>query len=112
MQIVFGKDTVNQLREKYTVLELETIVTPTGILEPYCVIPVEQIALNLDQIEHDIALHEKFVQAIKDNDVRLCKDLYEHLVGKFGGELDTFYEIVNQRCVDTSSTKLVLPDTP
>jgi hypothetical protein len=112
MQIVFGKETVEQLKEKYTVLELEKISTPSGTLEPYCVIPVEQIALNLSHIEHDIQLHEKFVQAIKDNDVKLCLDLHEHLVGKFGGELDSFYDIVTQRCKDTGSAQLILPDQP
>lgn len=112
MQIVFGKDNVTQLREKYTVLELEEVKTPNGMLEPYCVIPVEHIALNLGQIGPDIALHEKFVQAIKDNDVKLCLDLYEHLLGKFGGELDSFYQIVAERCRDTGSTKLVLPQQP
>ena len=112
MQIVFGKNTVEQLREKYTVLELEEIDTPNGKLEPYCVIPVENIALSLGQIGPDIELHEKFVQAIKDNDVKLCIDLYEYLVGKFGGELDTFYEIVVERCKSTGSTKLVLPEQP
>ena len=65
MQIVFGKDNVTQLREKYTVLELEEVKTPNGMLEPYCVIPVEHIALNLGQIGPDIALHEKFVDALK-----------------------------------------------
>lgn len=111
MQIVFGNETAAQLREKYTVLELEPIETAQGTLEPYCVIPVEQIALRMSSINNDINLHEKFVQAIKDNDTKLCIDLHEHLFGKFGGELDTFYEIVVQRCKDTGSTKLILSES-
>lgn len=111
MQIVFGKENVEQLKEKYTVLELETVITPQGTLFPYCVIPVEQIALNLSNIKADIELHEKFVQAIKDNDIKLCMDLHEYLLGKFGGELDSFYDIVVQRCKNTGSTKLVLTDS-
>jgi hypothetical protein len=110
MQIVFGKQTAEQLKEKYTVLELEPILTAQGTLEPYCVIPVEQIALRMSSINNDIDLHEKFVQAIKDNNTKLCVDLHEHLIGKFGGELDSFYEIVVQRCKDTGSTQLVLPE--
>ena len=108
MQIVFGKETADQLREKYTVLELEQIVTPQGVLDPYCVIPVEQIALNMSTMEHDIELHHEFVRAIKENNVKLCEDLHEHLLGKFGGELDSFYDIVVQRCQDTGSTQLTL----
>jgi hypothetical protein len=30
------------------------------------------------------------------------------LLGKFGGELDSFYEIVLTRCKETGSTKLVM----
>lgn len=112
MQIVFGKATAEELKEKYTVLELETIVTPEGTLEPYCVIPVEMIALKMNSVKDDIELHEKFVQAIKDDNIKLCIDLYKHLIGKFGGELDSFYEIIVQRCQDTGSTKLVLPEQP
>lgn len=112
MQIVFGKSTAQELKEKYTVLELETIETPQGVLEPYCVIPVEMIALRMSSIDDDIQLHEKFVQAIKDNNTKLCEDLYQHLVGKFGGELDSFYDIIVERCRDTGSTKLVLPEQP
>ncbi len=110
MQIVFGKQTAEQLKEKHTVLELEPVVTPQGTLEPYCVIPVERIALCMGTIHQDITLHEKFVQAIKDNNVKLCMDLHEHLIGKFGGELDSFYDIVAQRCKDTGSTALQLPE--
>jgi hypothetical protein len=111
MQIVFGEQTANELREKYTVLELESVTTPTGILNPYCVIPVEQIALQMANLEQDIALHNQFIGAIKSNDTKLCMDLLEHLLGKFGGEVDTFYEIVAQRCKETGSTTLVLPVT-
>lgn len=111
MQIVFGKENVEQLKEKYTVLELEEVTTPQGILYPYCVVPVEQIALELSNIKSDIELHEKFVQAIKDDDVKLCVDLHQYLLGKFGGELDSFYDIVVHRCKSTGSTRLVLTDS-
>lgn len=109
MQIVFGEQTARELGEKYTVLELDTVQTANGVLHPYCVVPMEQIALDMANLEHDVSLHNKFVQAIKDNDVKLCLDLSDHLIGKFGGEVDTFYEIVVQRCKDTGSTQLVIP---
>ena len=111
MQIVFGEQTARELGEKYTVLELDTVQTPNGVLHPYCVIPMEQIALDMANLEHDVSLHNQFVQAIKANDPQLCMDLAEHLMGKFGGEVDTFYEIVVQRCKDTGSTLLVLPES-
>ena len=108
MQIVFGEKTAQELKEKYTVLELETIVTPAGVLQPYCVVGMEHVALQMQTLEHDIKLHEQFVAAIKENNVTLVNDLAPHLIGKFGGELDTFYQIVTERCKDTGSTKLVV----
>ena len=111
MQIIFGEQTAKDLGEKYTVLELEPVHTPTGTLNPYCVIPVEQIALQMINLEQDIVLHNQFINAIKSNDTKLCIDLSEHLLGKFGGEVDSFYEIVVQRCKDNGSTTLVLPAT-
>jgi hypothetical protein len=112
MHIVFGKETAKELREKYTVLELEEIETAKGTLEPYCVIPVEKMAMALSSMQNAISLHEKFVQAIKDHDTKMCIDLHEHLIGKFGGELDSFYDTVAHRCKETGSVKLVLPETP
>jgi hypothetical protein len=48
-------------------------------------------------IDHWKKLHNEFVQANKDGDAKLCIDLMEHLLGKFGGELDTFYQEVCNR---------------
>lgn len=112
MQIVFGEEAANQLKTKYTVLKLEDVDTGSGILHPYCVIPVEQIAMQMATLEQDIALHDKFVDAIGKNDAKLCESLAPHLLGKFGGELDTFYQIVVDRCQTTGQATLVLPAVP
>jgi hypothetical protein len=34
---------------------------------------------------------------MKENDYKLCKDISEHLLGKFSGELDSFYEIILEK---------------
>jgi hypothetical protein len=48
-------------------------------------------------LDHWKKLHREFVQANKDKNAKLCIDLAEHLKGKFGGDLDEFYEIVCSR---------------
>ena len=42
-------------------------------------------------LDRYIELHEGFVKAYKENNYKLCEDIAEHLMGKFGGELDSFY---------------------
>jgi hypothetical protein len=92
MQLIFGHDIAAQLREQHTVLELETVTKDGVTLEVYCVIPADKINLvELPQLEHNVKLHQAFVDAYKSQDFKICKDLFEHLIGKFGGEVDSFY---------------------
>lgn len=110
MQIVFNRVNADQLREKYTVLELETVTVKDQTLEAFCVVPVENIAMEMATLEYNVSLHEQLVSAIKDNEVDNCINIIPDLMGKFGGELDSFYEIILSRCKDTGSTKFSIPD--
>jgi hypothetical protein len=112
MQIIFSRQVADQLREKYTVLELETVPVPEkqAVMETFCVVPAEKIAFEMSGLDQNITLHNQFVQAIKDNNPQLCMGLYEHLLGKFGGELDSFYDVIKQRCESTNSTVVPIPD--
>lgn len=101
MQLIFNKQHAEELREKYTVLELETLTKDGVTLDVFCVIPADVINLgDLPHMEHHITLHNHFVQALKDKNYKVCLDLQEHLVGKFGGEVDSFYEEIIKRIND------------
>jgi len=108
MQIVFNRVTADQLREKYTVLELEAITVNNQTLEAFCVLTVEHIAMEMATLEYNVSLHEQLVLALKNNHTDTCISIIPDLMGKFGGELDSFYEIVLDRCKETGSTKLVM----
>lgn len=98
MQLIFDKESATALADKYTVLELETITKDGVTLDVFCVISADNINLgDLPQMEHHIKLHNHFVEALKTKDYKVCNDLYEHLMGKFGGELDSFYEEIIKR---------------
>lgn len=99
MQIIFSKEAAEKLKEKYLVLELEAIEVGNGqVIEAHCVVPGDKIPLTeLPNLEKYIDLHNHFVSAIKRRDYKLCHDIMPHLMGKFGGELDSFYEIVSSR---------------
>ena len=110
MQIVFNRVNADQLREKYTVLELEAVTVNDQVLEAFCVIPVEHIAMEMATLEYNVSLHEQLVYAIKNNHTDACMSIIPDLLGKFGGELDSFYEIVLARCKETGSTKFSISE--
>lgn len=102
MQIIFGKQNADELRDRYTVLELEELpVEGHGILEAYCVVSIDAIGLTeLPKLESLVKLHHDFLHGYKTNQYDYCLQCIEHLTGKFGGELDTFYEEIQRRIVE------------
>jgi hypothetical protein len=110
MHIVFNRVTADQLREKHTVLELEAITVNNQTLEAFCVLTAEHIAMEMATLEYNVSLHEQLVSAIKNNHTDTCISIIPDLMGKFGGELDSFYEIILDRCKETGSTRFSRPE--
>jgi hypothetical protein len=109
MQIIFKKEVADQLKDKYTVLELETfkVDMPDGTtqdMETFCVVPADKIPLTemaaLDTYKN---LHSEFVKSYNEQNYKLCNDIAEHLLGKFSGELDSFYNTILDRINNVSS---------
>jgi hypothetical protein len=98
MQIVWDKTAIEDLKKKHTVLELETFPVNGEMFSCWCVVPAEKIGINgLMKLDTYIELHEGFIKAYKERNQKLCEDIAEHLMGEFGGELDTFYEEILSR---------------
>lgn len=98
MQIVFKREVADKLRERYTVLELETFDVKGELIETFCVIPAEKIALSeAPELESNISLHQDYITALTSKNYDKCIQLYPLLINKFGGELNSFYEIINER---------------
>lgn len=105
MDIIFGRDNAEVLREKYTVLDLETITVDDVELEVFCLIPADKISLgDLPQLEQWVTLHNDFLQGYATKQYDYCRQCIEHLMGKFGGEVDTFYEEILRRIDQEGST--------
>lgn len=99
MQIIFSRQIAEELRDRYTILELETFTVQDQILETFCVVSGDK--MNLAELPHladHIRMHEELIEQLKLKNYRFCIDAIEHLMGKFGGEIDSFYEIVLERC--------------
>ena len=108
MNIIWEQPTA-EMYERYLILELEPNNIDGEMLNTWCVVQGDKVTLaELSMIEHWKKLHNEFVQANKDGDAKLCNDLAEHLTGKFGGELDTFYEEICKRFAH--ATKIEVPD--
>lgn len=98
MEIIFGRENAEVLREKYTVLDLETLTIGEGTIEVFCLIPADKISIgDLPQLEQWVKLHQDFVNGYKTQQYDYCKQCIEHLMGKFGGEVDSFYEEILKR---------------
>lgn len=98
MQIVWDHQAVQQLKKTHTVLELETFDVKGIPVTTYCVVPAEKLGIaGFLTLENYKNLHAEFIKAYKEQDYKLVRDISEHLMGQFGGELDTFYEEILKR---------------
>ncbi len=98
MQIIFGRENAEKLRQKYTVLDLETVEKDEVSIEVFCLIPADKISLgDLPQLENWVKLHNDFLNGYHSKQYKFCRDCIEHLMGKFGGEVDTFYDEILRR---------------
>ena len=106
MNIIFGRENAEKLREKYTVLDLETLIVEGKEIEVFCLIPAEKIALpDLPQLEQWVKLHNDFLHGYETKQYNYCRQCIEHLTGKFGGEVDTFYEEILKRIDSAEAVK-------
>jgi hypothetical protein len=98
MHIILGEEAAARLRENYTVLELETFEYQGKQVPSYCVIDSEALpVLELSLLEQFKTLHSEFIKEYNKENYKFCVDAAEHLKGRFGGELDSFYEEILDR---------------
>lgn len=98
MHIIIDPAQVEQLKSKYTVLELDTIrlMPEDRLITAYSV--VENIPLNeLPLVDSKRSLHENLIINYRKKDWNYCSQALEHLVGSWSGELDTFYDDLSNR---------------
>tara|TARA_R100001163_G_C5046806_1_gene184025 strand:- start:449 stop:799 length:351 start_codon:yes stop_codon:yes gene_type:complete len=100
MNIIIGKDEAERLAEKYTVLPLETMKFKSNPDLPpttaYCIIETIPTS-EMNKIEELKALHTKFYENYQKGDFNFCEQALEHLKGKWGGEIDSYYNIMEDR---------------
>jgi hypothetical protein len=97
MNIIFG-DALESIPNNYTVLELDTFVLPPdgAARTSYCVI--EKVPLtDFPVMEAFIKVHTDMMQAYRDQNWDYCLHAISGLIGRWNGELDSFYTNLLQR---------------
>jgi len=98
MNIIFGdQEEIQQLRERFVVLELDTFRTCGGAKHTVYAL-VENIPLEQFQLlETYKQVHQDLMQAYRDRNWEYCINALNGLHGKWNGELDTFYHDLARR---------------
>jgi hypothetical protein len=95
MNIIFDPNIAKELADKYTVLELDTVIQPnmTEPLTLYAVIEINNIG-DIATLSFFRELHKDMVVAYKSSVWEKTIEFATALKGQFGGELDEFYDLV------------------
>ncbi len=98
MHIIFGDEVAEEIRKKNIVLQLETFAVQGKQQTAYCVIMPESIVMTeMPDIDRYCRLHQALIDAWNRADFNSVLHGIEHLTGKFGGEMDSFYTILQDR---------------
>jgi hypothetical protein len=98
MQIIYGRENAEILQQKYTILPLETINIEGTDMEVFCLVSADHIGLgDLPTLEQYTNLHAEFLEGYKNKHYDYCRQCITYLMGKFSGELDSFYEEILRR---------------
>jgi len=90
MNIIF-KENTESIQKKYTVLDLDTFVMPDGSTHTACCVVENIPIMELSQTPGLKQLHADLVRNYGQKNWGFCEQAIVHLMGKWGGELDTFY---------------------
>ena len=99
MHIIFGS-TIEEIPNSFTVLELDTfrMVKENRTDTAYCV--VEKIPLTeFTTLDAYKKIHADLVRYYKQRQWEYCENAIEGLMGRWNGELDTFYTDLLRRVI-------------
>jgi hypothetical protein len=105
MNIIF-KENSAEIAKKYTVLDLDTFSLPDGSLHTACCV-VENIPIDeLSETENLKEIHAQLITSYGQQDWASCEQAIKQLMGKWGKELDTFYEEIQARIAQFKTINL------
>lgn len=107
MNIIFDNDITEDLESKYILLPLDTFhfSSANQTRTAWCLVentPIQEMMLVNK-------LRDLHINLIKNYGLRnwaFCEDALEHLIGKWNGELDSFYLNLSKRIADAKESEL------
>lgn len=108
MNIIFNKELVEELKEKYTILELDTVLQP-NMIEPLTLFAVVEITniTDLSTLSFFREMHGDMIKEYKSGNWERAVELTNGLIGHFNGELDEFYNLVIDFCVESAKVNRI-----
>ena len=92
MQITLGKNNYEQLKDRYVILDLDTLSINGEPVPSYCVLDAKEIPLTeMTEIEHWRSNHNKIIENYHKRNFTYCEQMIEHCQNRWGGALDSFY---------------------
>jgi hypothetical protein len=100
MNIIFGNNEVEQLRDKYIVLELDTVtIKSSKPITAYCII--ENIPIDeMPKIDNFKKIHAELMENYRNRNWDFCIQAIEKLMGFWGKQIDSFYTVLLTRVAE------------
>ena len=97
MNIIFG-DAIEQISNTHTVLELDTfkLMPSEQLVKAYCVVDTIPLA-EFSILETNKKIHQQLITQYQKQDWEFCKSAATALLGRWNGQLDTFYQHLLER---------------
>jgi hypothetical protein len=109
IKIIFGKENAQTIGERITLLELDTFFQP-GLKEPvtaYAVVEATDIPMNeIAVMQNHVELHNTMMKEYRKKNWSYVEQAVEHLIGKWNGRVDSFYEILSKRIIKLKDSEL------
>tara|TARA_B100001093_G_scaffold434080_1_gene431382 strand:- start:465 stop:815 length:351 start_codon:yes stop_codon:yes gene_type:complete len=93
MKIVLSTEAdIAAIADRYLVLELDTFRVAGKVVPSWCIVDAGDIGLaDMTELAHFKEQHENLIRNYKKGDLNFVEQMIEHLQGKFGGNLDSYY---------------------
>lgn len=101
MHIILGDQITAELADKYIVLELDSFEIPgrDDTVSAFCL--VENVPLQeLPQADQFRELHAQMIKNFRLGNWKFCQDALVHLMGRWNGEVDSFYKDLQVRLLN------------
>lgn len=100
MNIIFGNNELEQLRDKYIVLELDTVtIKSSKPITAYCVIenlPIDE----MPRVDNFKKIHAELMENYRNRNWDFCIQAIEQLMGSWGKQIDSFYTVLLTRIAE------------